>query len=131
MAEQGSDSQLPPSEGAGDAPAAGTALKVRPRQRRKTDSQRKELPLFNVVLLNDDDHSFDYVIEMLGKVCQHSVDRARAMAKEVDESGRAIVLTTHKERAELKRDQILSYGPDVRIAACTRSMDAVIEPVEG
>jgi ATP-dependent Clp protease adaptor protein ClpS len=130
MAEQGSDAQSPANEPPADT-AAGTALKVRPRQKRKTKPERKELPPFNVVLLNDNDHTFDYVIEMLGKVCQHSVERATAMAKEVDESGRAIVLTTHKERAELKRDQILSYGPDVRIAACTRSMDAVIEPAEG
>ena len=50
---------------------------------------------------------------------------------QVDASGRVIVLTTHKERAELKRDQILAFGPDARIASSTISMRAVIEPAEG
>ena len=34
------------------------------------------------------------------------------MACEVDTTGRVIVDTTTKERAELKRDQIHAYGPD-------------------
>ena len=50
------------------------------------------------------------------------------MAKQVDRTGRSIVCTTHKERAELKRDQILSFGCDFRIATCKGSMQAVVEP---
>ncbi|QOV90532.1 ATP-dependent Clp protease adaptor ClpS [Humisphaera borealis] len=107
---------------------SGTATKVRPRPKNK--STTKQLPPWNVILLDDDDHSYDYVIEMLGKVCAHPVERAMQMAKEVDSTGRVIVLTTHKERAELKRDQILSYGPDQRIARSSQSMKAVIEPAE-
>ena len=46
------------------------------------------------------------------------------MAKTVDTEGRVIVLTTTKEHAELKRDQILAYGKDDTIGAakarCTR-----------
>ena len=36
-----------------------------------------------------------------------------------------------RERAELKRDQILAFGPDATIASSTRSMRAIIEPAEG
>lgn len=107
----------------------GTAMKVAPAK--KTQPQTQQLPPYNVVLLDDDDHSYEYVIEMLGKVCGHPIEKAFQMAKEVDASGRVIVLTTHKERAELKRDQILAYGPDARIASCTISMKAIIEPAEG
>ena len=116
-----------PAAAGGDGP--GTAMKVAPK--RKTNKQTKQLPPYNVVLLDDDDHTYEYVIEMLGKVFAHPVERAMQMAKEVDASGRVIVLTTHKERAELKRDQILAYGPDQRIASSTRSMQAIIEPAEG
>ena len=119
-------------QGGGEAAAGegtGTAMKVAPK--RRTAKQTKQLPPYNVVLLDDDDHTYDYVIEMLGKVFAHPVERAMQMAKEVDSSGRVIVLTTHKERAELKRDQILAYGPDQRIASSKRSMQAVIEPAEG
>jgi ATP-dependent Clp protease adaptor protein ClpS len=41
-----------------------------------------------------------------------------------------VVLTTTKEHAELKRDQILSYGKDDRIRNCKGSMHASIESVE-
>lgn len=119
----------------GEPPAAdvsggpGTAMKVARKRRGK--HQTKQLPPYHVVLLDDDDHTYDYVIEMLGKVFAHPVARSMRMAKEVDSNGRVIVMTTHKERAEFKRDQVLAYGPDQRIAASTQSMRAVIEPAEG
>jgi ATP-dependent Clp protease adaptor protein ClpS len=90
-----------------------------------------QLPLFNVVLLDDDHHTYDYVIDMLESIFAHPQPRAFRMAKTVDQAGRVIVCTTHKELAELKRDQILAYGCDFRIPACEGSMSAVIEPVEG
>jgi ATP-dependent Clp protease adaptor protein ClpS len=51
------------------------------------------------------------------------------MAKEVDTTGRVIVLTTAKEHAELKRDQIHAYGADPYSSRpCAGSMSAIIEP---
>jgi ATP-dependent Clp protease adaptor protein ClpS len=91
----------------------------------------KRLPPWNVVLLNDDDHSYEYVIEMLAKLFAHPKEKGFQLAKEVDTTGRVIVLTTHREKAELKRDQIHAYGADVRIAKCKGSMSAFIEPAEG
>ena len=35
-----------------------------------------QLPPYNVVLLDDDDHSYAYVIEMLGDVFGYDVDKA-------------------------------------------------------
>lgn len=87
-----------------------------------------EMPLYNVVLLDDDSHTYDYVIEMLGHVFGHSIERAYQMACEVDAKGRVIVDTTHLDRAELKRDQIHAYGADWRMANSQGSMSAVIEP---
>lgn len=90
----------------------------------------RRLPPYNVVLLDDDDHTYSYVIEMLGKLFGYSEQRAYQMAKEVDTTGRVIVLTTTREHAELKRDQILAYGPDWRMARSKGSMSAIIEPAE-
>jgi ATP-dependent Clp protease adaptor protein ClpS len=104
-------------------PKAKTAPSTRPKP--------KHLPPYNVVLLDDDEHSYDYVIEMLGVIFTYEPERAYQLAKEVDESGRVIVLTTHLERAELKRDQILAYGADARMAKSTGSMRAIVEPAEG
>jgi ATP-dependent Clp protease adaptor protein ClpS len=94
-------------------------------------NQSKNLPPYNVILLNDNDHSFEYVIEMLGVLFAHPPERGKQMAKEVDTTGRVIVLTTHKEKAELKRDPIHAYGKDKRIAKCKGSMSAEIEAAEG
>jgi ATP-dependent Clp protease adaptor protein ClpS len=85
-------------------------------------------PLWNVVLLNDDDHTFDYVIEMLGRVFGHAADKALRLAQEVDRAGRVVVDTTTRERAELKQEQIHAYGPDWRLPRSQGSMSAEIEP---
>jgi ATP-dependent Clp protease adaptor protein ClpS len=96
----------------------------------ETDVVTRLAPRYNVVLLDDDDHSYEYVVEMLMRLFGHSVQKAFAMACEVDSAGRVIVLTTSLEHAELKRDQIRTYGPDPLVRHCKGSMMAVIEPVE-
>ncbi len=92
------------------------------------DEVTRLAPMWNVVLLDDDDHSYDYVIEMLGALFHHPREKAYGMAKEVDTTGRVIVLTTSCEQAEFKRDQIHAYGKDDRIPRCAGSMSATIEP---
>ena len=88
----------------------------------------KRQPRYNVILWNDDDHSYDYVIEMMKKVFSHSQEKGFKIAKEVDSQGKAICLTTTMELAELRRDQIHAYGKDKSIARCQGSMSATIEP---
>ncbi len=94
------------------------------------EERTKRQPPYNVVLLNDDDHTYDYVIAMLQILFGHPRETGFAMAKEVDSTGRVIVLTTSKEHAELKQDQIHAFGPDPLLARSQGSMSAVIEPVE-
>lgn len=96
----------------------------------RPDHRVLHLPRYHVILLDDNDHTYDYVIEMLMQVFRHSRERAFMMACEVDAAGRVIVDTTTQERAELKRDQIHAYGPDWRIDRCKGSMSATIEPAE-
>ncbi len=88
-------------------------------------------PLWHVVLLDDDDHTYAYVIEMLCKLFGHTQNTAYRMACEVDNTGRVIVDTTVYERAEFKQQQIHAYGADWRIARCQGAMSAVLEPADG
>ena len=88
----------------------------------------KPLPPYHVVLLDDDQHTYVYVIDMLRALFAVSPERAYELAREVDAQGRVIVHTTHRELAELKRDQIHSWGADSAIASCQGSMAACIEP---
>ena len=115
-----------------DPPSAATAEpKVQPKTKASPKHKPKQLPPYHVVLLNDDDHTYAYVIEMLKAVFAHPEEKGYQLAKEVDTKGRVIVLTTHKEKAELKREQVHAYGADYRIASCKGSMTAIIEPAEG
>ncbi|MBN2448712.1 MAG: ATP-dependent Clp protease adaptor ClpS [Phycisphaerae bacterium] len=85
-------------------------------------------PRYHVVLLDDDDHTYEYVVEMLGRLFHYDLQKAYLMAVEVDTVGRVIVLTTVLEQAEFRRDQIHAYGRDWRLARSAGSMSAIIEP---
>jgi len=99
--------------------------------REETRQETRRLPPYNVVLLDDDDHSYEYVILMLKRIFGYPVEKGYKMAQEVDATGRVVVATTNLEQAELKRDQIQSFGPDPLIPRCKGSMSATVEPADG
>ena len=92
------------------------------------DTTEKLQPLYHVILLNDEDHTYDYVIEMLVKIFGMTESKAFSHAVEVDTAGTTIVLTCELDKAELKRDQIHAYGADWRLSRSLGSMAAVVEP---
>ncbi len=98
---------------------------------KRETKQPERLPPYHVILVDDDDHTFDYVIGMLARVFGYTREHSLMLAAEVDSTGRVIVDTTTLERAELKRDQIHTFGRDWRVPRCCGSMTAVIEPAEG
>lgn len=104
---------------------------VSPQERRREKSKAKKQPRYNVILWDSDDHTYEYVILMLADLFRYPHEQGFQMATEVDKSGRAIVLTTTLEHAELKRDQIHAFGKDGRLERCKGSMKASIEPVPG
>jgi ATP-dependent Clp protease adaptor protein ClpS len=106
-----------------------TSTIARPQE--KKEQKTKGLPPYNVVLLDDNDHSYEYVIHMLKTLFGHPPEKGYRMAVEVDTTGRVIVATTNLEQAELKRDQIQAFGPDPLIPRCKGSMSATVEPATG
>jgi len=113
-----------------DQATATVEAPVTTRKAAETRRRPRRQSPYQVLLWDDDDHTYDYVIEMLRKLFGHVAERAFCLAEEVDTTGRTIVDTTTKERAELKRDQIHAYGPDWRIPRCKGSMSSTIEPVD-
>jgi ATP-dependent Clp protease adaptor protein ClpS len=107
---------------------SGTA--TTPERKTKEKHEVKKQPPYNVILHNDDDHSFEYVIRMLKELFAHPEETGFKMAEEVHKSGKVIVCTTSRERAELKQEQIHAFGPDPLIPRCAGSMTATIEPAE-
>lgn len=96
-----------------------------------TKQEEQFVPLYHVVLLDDDDHSYEYVVEMLMKLFMKTKSEAYRHAVEVDTTGRTIIITCELPQAEFARDQIHSYGADWRISGSKGSMSAIIEPAAG
>jgi ATP-dependent Clp protease adaptor protein ClpS len=86
------------------------------------------VPLYRVVLLDDDDHTYDYVIEMLQKIFIFTLEQSYRHAEEVDRCGRTVLITCELPQAEFARDQIHAYGADWRLPRSKGSMSAVVEP---
>ena len=83
-------------------------------KKQKTDSKTKpkRQPPYTVIVHNDDRHTFEYVIDVLQRVCGHSRSQAYLLTEQVHFTGKAHVWTGALEVAELKRDQIRGFGPD-------------------
>ncbi|MBV9303035.1 MAG: ATP-dependent Clp protease adaptor ClpS [Acidobacteriaceae bacterium] len=94
----------------------------------KIDQEQEHGRLFHVVLLDDDEHTYDYVVEMLTKLFLIPEHVAFQHAVEVDTTGRTIVITCERPQAEFARDQIHAYGADPRMPKSKGPMSAVIIP---
>jgi ATP-dependent Clp protease adaptor protein ClpS len=80
------------------------ATTTQPRER--TDLEVRLLPPYNVILYNDDYHSMEFVVAVLMKVMNFSIQQAMLRMLEAHETGRAVIWTGSKEVAELKAEQI-------------------------
>ena len=93
----------------------------RPGRKQQGKSTRKRQPRYHVILWNDDH-------QMMRNLFGHSVEQGFQLASAVDTRGQAICLTTTREHAELKRDQIHAFGRDPLMQDCQGSMSSTIEP---
>jgi ATP-dependent Clp protease adaptor protein ClpS len=102
------------------------------QQRRTADQKPRPLPPHAVVVLNDDEHTFQYVVEVFGKVFGYAPEKCYALAIEIHKQGRGIVWSGQKEIAELKRDLIRSAGADIY---ASKNVDwplgVLVEPLPG
>ena len=95
---------------------------AKPKRAKKTAPKRKPpqmLPPWKVLLHNDDTNSFEHVIATIVQLTPLNKEAAQDRTKEAHETGVALLLTTHKERAELYKDQFQS-----------KSLVVTIEPAE-
>lgn len=82
---------------------------------------------WNVVLLDDDFHTYDYVVEMLMAIFAYPIRKAFKMTVEVDTEKRVVVWSGHLERAEAFQGEIHAYGADWRMEISQGSMSATLE----
>jgi ATP-dependent Clp protease adaptor protein ClpS len=86
-------------------------------------------PLFHLILLDDDEHTYAYVIHMLGAVFGYTKEKSFAIACAVDSDGQAILMTGSKDEVERKQHLVHSFGADPAMPSSKGSMSAIIEPV--
>ncbi len=87
-------------------------------------------PLYHLILLDDDDHSYGYVIEMLGKIFGYGREKAFALAAIVDNAGQVVIETAGHEQVSDHQGQVHAYGADPSIPQCKGSMSAIIEAAD-
>jgi ATP-dependent Clp protease adaptor protein ClpS len=114
-----------------EEPRERTTERRRTGRQEQDEKRPKRQPPYHVILWNDDDHTYAYVIAMLMELFGYTAEKGYQLAEEVDTTGRAIVMTTTREHAELKRDQVHAYGKDALVDECKGSMRATIEPAPG
>ena len=89
----------------------------------------KKLPLYQVVVHNDDHHAFEGVVAVLMRVTGCSEAAAVFYAGQIHANGKAAVARTHKELAELYQVRIQFLGSAVDVEDFGRPLHVSVEPV--
>lgn len=111
-----------PAESSSSGKAGGAAATAKPKRAKKSAPKRTppgHLPPWKVLLHNDDKNDMKFVVDTIVELTPLNEHDAKLRMKEADETGVALLLVTHKERAELYKDQFES-----------KSLTVTIEPAE-
>ena len=121
MAEQEKENQTstPDTGGGSGGGDAGTATAKPKRKSTKKKSPKKQppglLPPWKVLLHNDDKNDVFFVVATIMELTPLKEQDAKLRTLEAHKTGVSLLLTTHKERAELYKDQFESKGLTVTI----------------
>jgi ATP-dependent Clp protease adaptor protein ClpS len=98
----------------------GNVATAKPKRKRSPKPKQKPpqpLPPWKVLLHNDDVNAMEFVVLSIVELTPLNEKDAVLRTLEAHETGVALLLTTHKERAELYMDQFTSKGLTVTIEA--------------
>lgn len=98
-----------------------------PAKETETEERTQLLRQSKVVLHDDDEHTYDYVVEMLVHCCSLSRESAFRCAVEVDLCGKTTVFYGTAEECRRRRDRIHAYGADPRLPRSRGSMKAEVQ----
>jgi len=95
--------------------------------KREQTSSNTSYPKHKLILLDDNQHTYNYVVKMLVRLFKIDEKKAFSHACEVDKTGQSIIISGTLEYLELKKEQIESFGPDPSTRGCKTSMKCSIE----
>jgi len=96
----------------------GSTATVAPKEKKKPAPKKGPpgiLPPWKVLLHNDDKNDILYVVDTIVELTPLNKQDAEIRTVEAHQSGLSLLLTTHKERAELYQEQFTSKGLVVTI----------------
>ena len=104
------DDAIEPDDGGESTTAVAPVKKPTPSKR-----EPRQLPPYKVLLHNDDVNTFEHVILSIVQLTTLNTEEAIVRALEAHETGVALLLVTHLERAELYQEQFASASITVTI----------------
>lgn len=105
MSDQEAQQELTPGDDSGASTSATVERKPAPPVRKP-----KKLPPFKVLLHNDDENTFEHVVRSIVRLTDIKTEEAVLRTLEAHETGVALLMTTHRERAELYVEQFASLS---------------------
>ena len=99
-----------------DDGGAATATQAPPKKK-PSNLKPRQLPPYKVLLHNDDVNTVEYVVRSIHRLTPLSLEDAIDKTIEAHEGRVALLLVTHKERAELYQEQFVSLSMTVTIEA--------------
>lgn len=100
-----------------------------------TDTDEELANRWQVILLNDEEHTYEYVIALIQEVFNKDFEEAFDLTHTIDKQGAAVVVTVPKEEAEKYQQKVKSWGADPSMIfsgkMSTGPIQCEIEPVEG
>jgi ATP-dependent Clp protease adaptor protein ClpS len=79
------------------------------------DVLEKEVNLHEIILFNDDVNTFDFVIECLIEICDHTAEQAEQCALLVHYKGKCAVKTGEYDELKPRCTQLLTRGLSAEI----------------
>jgi ATP-dependent Clp protease adaptor protein ClpS len=79
------------------------------------DLAEQEVKMYEIVLFNDDVHTFDFVIDSLIEVCEHSLEQAEQCTYLVHYKGKCAVKTGEYDELKPSCTQLLQRGLSAEI----------------
>ena len=115
MANQDEQQATPPVDDAEACESSGTTVAA--TEQKPAPSKRKpgQLPPYKVLLHNDDVNNVDHVVRSVFRLTPLQEQEAVEKTLEAHQTGVALLLVTHKERAELYQEQFASLSLTVTI----------------
>jgi ATP-dependent Clp protease adaptor protein ClpS len=94
----------------------------------ETETRTKRQPPYAVILHNDDSNTMEFVVMVLRKVFGYTVEKCVELMLEAHNKGRVAVWIGALEVAELKADQIRSFGADPHVKKGGHPLGVSVEP---